>query len=166
MIRWALVVAACAIAAVALIPTTDPSPTLQARRHPTTTSTFDPRGQLLAGASWERPPTTVPSSTTTAPPTSTIPPARADRLRSTSYCLTGGMASGRRTYVGAVAANRYKLGTRLTANPNPWGDPGMVFTVEDRHADGATQLDFAMPGECRRALAWGNTRYVVVTLLD
>lgn len=84
--------------------------------------------------------------------------------RSTSYCLTGGMASGRRVYVGAVAANRYKLGTRLHAWPNPWGDPAMVFTVEDRSAPGATDLDFGMPGQCARARAWG-TRPTTVELL-
>lgn len=66
------------------------------------------------------------------------------------------MASGRRTYVGAVAGNRWAIGTRLRATPNPWGDPGMIFVVEDRHRDGATEIDFAMPGECSRALEWGR----------
>lgn len=123
--------------------------------------------ELIPPMSAVREPSTTTSTTT--PPTTTAPrvaaQSAAPRLRSTSYCLTGGMASGRRTYVGAVAANRYRLGTRLTAWPNPWGDPGMVFTVEDRHKPGATQLDFAMPGECSRALAWGNRRHVVVHVL-
>lgn len=115
--------------------------------------------------------TTAPSTTTTRPsPTfhassSGNPvPSAADgaELRTTAYCLRGRMASGRPTYVGAVAANRYALGTRLTVWPNPWGDPGMIFTVEDRHKPGATELDFAMPGECHRALEWGNRRYATV----
>lgn len=116
--------------------------------------------------------TTLPPTTThTHPPTTTTtvapaPPApRGDRLRSTAYCLTGNMASGKPTYVGAVAANRYPLGTILQVWPNPWGDPNMRFTVEDRHersdSNGyPTQLDFAMPRECDRALEWGNKNFV------
>lgn len=119
----------------------------------------------------------ITTTTTTSAPTTTTrpsPPVRAasagpavaaGSLRSTAYCLTGGMASGRPTYVGAVAANRYALGTRLRAWPNPWGDPAMIFTVEDRHKPGATELDFAMPRECERALAWGNRRFVTVEIV-
>jgi hypothetical protein len=109
-----------------------------------------------------RPTTTTapPAPSTTAAPAPAPPAEGGDRLRSTAYCLTGNMASGRPTYVGAVAANRYRLGTRLHVWPNPWGDPNMIFTVEDRHQDGATELDFAMPRECDRALEWGNRRYV------
>lgn len=127
-------------------------------------------------------PTSTTSTTATTTRTAPTPPASGpDRgektpqgvvvavaeLRSTSYCLTGRMASGRPTYVGAVASNRFPLGTRVRAWPNPWGDSGMVFTVEDRHArsdgDGyPTEFDFAMPGECDRALAWGNRQFVTV----
>lgn len=120
--------------------------------------------------------TTMATTTTTEPPVPVTtalarPPRPADgRFRSTSYCLTGTMASGRRTYVGAVAGNRWPIGTVLTAWPNPWGDPRMEFTVEDRHgkanaAGFPTQIDFAMPGECTRALEWGNRRFVEVTVI-
>lgn len=162
MRSWALVTIVLVLAAAAVLVehADDPSP-LEHRRHDDT--------ELIPPMSAVREPSTTTSTTT--PPTTTsstrrvVAQSAAGRLRSTSYCLTGGMASGRRTYVGAVAANRYRLGTKLTAWPNPWGDPGMVFTVEDRHAPGATQLDFAMPGECRRALAWGNRTYVTVHVL-
>jgi hypothetical protein len=122
----------------------------------------------------QAPPLPVPAPESVAPaasqaPTTTVAPAprtTGARLRSTAYCLTGGMASGRPTYVGAVASNRYRLGTVLTAWPNPWGNPAMRFTVEDRHRDGATELDFSMPSECGRALRWGNRNYVTVRVVD
>jgi len=119
--------------------------------------------------------TAPPTTTTSAPTTSTTaapapPAAGGDRLRSTSYCLTSNMASGRPTYVGAVASNRYKLGTIVTAWPNPWGDPNMRFTVEDRHKEAdsrgyPTQFDFAMPRECDRAIRWGNQNFVNVRIV-
>jgi hypothetical protein len=125
-------------------------------------------------ATWDDhpPPTAPPSTSTSRGPAAGrcasscgagVDPNRVPGvLRSTAYCLTGTMASGRPTYIGAVASNAYALGTRLTVWPNPFDDPGMVFTVEDRHATSdangyPTELDFAIPGECRRALAWGNT---------
>lgn len=113
------------------------------------------------------PSTTSPPATVALIPAAPAPPRQEGRFRSTAYCLTGGMASGRPTYVGAVAGNRWAIGTVLTAWPNPWGDPDMRFTVEDRHedadADGyPTQLDFAMPGECDRATTWGNRHKVTV----
>lgn len=132
------------------------------------------------------PTTTTVAPTTTAPPATTtttaapmttstapvrlIPAAPAPRqpsgsYRSTAYCLRGRMASGRPTYVGAVAGNRWPIGTILTAWPNPWNEPGMEFTVEDRHKPGATEIDFAMPGECDRALRWGNRQHVQVTVI-
>jgi 3D (Asp-Asp-Asp) domain-containing protein len=74
-------------------------------------------------------------------------------LTSTSYCETGLMANGRRTHQGAVAANTWPLGTRLRVSDSPYG-PG-TFTVEDRYGWG-TSLDFAVPGDCARARAWGR----------
>lgn len=102
-------------------------------------------------------------------PTADPPPRTEGRFRSTAYCLTGRMASGRHTYIGAVAGNRWDIGTTLNAWPNPWNDPDMEFTVEDRHqradANGyPTQIDFAMPGQCGRALTWGNRTFVTVTV--
>ena len=74
-------------------------------------------------------------------------------LASTAYCVTGLMANGHRTHQGAVAANRWPLGTRLHVSDSPYG-PG-VFTVEDRYGWG-TSLDFAMPGDCQGAREWGR----------
>lgn len=148
---WLVLIAAIAGAAALIVPgEPDASPS------PATTTTTAPYTSLIPPLRAERQPSTTTSTTT--------PPGA--RLRSTSYCLTSGMASGRRPYVGAVAANRYPIGTRLTASPNPWGNAAMVFVVEDRHQPGATQLDFAMPGECARALRWGNRRFVTVHVLD
>jgi hypothetical protein len=123
---------------------------------PSTTSTTPPTLPLPSSPTS----TTAPSTTTT-----TAAPAPSSELRSTAYCLAGSMASGRPTYVGAVAANRYRIGTVLEAWPNPWGDRSMRFTVEDRHRDGATELDFAMPSKCDRALRWGNRRFVSVRVV-
>lgn len=83
-------------------------------------------------------------------------------LRSTAYCLTSSMANGQHPYIGAVAANRWKIGTRLKVDDSPIG-PG-TFTVTDRHAPGATQLDFAIPGQCDLALRWGRTTVHVEVL--
>lgn len=74
-------------------------------------------------------------------------------LTSTAYCETGLMANGQHTHIGAVAANRWPIGTRLRVSDSPYG-PG-VFLVEDRYGWG-TQLDFATPGDCARARAWGR----------
>lgn len=131
----------------------------------TTTTTSSPTSSTTTAEPVvaQRTPSTPPASV--RHPGETTRTASDARLRSTAYCLTGGMASGRPTYVGAVAANRYPLGTRITATPNPWGDPNMIFTVEDRHKPGATELDFAMPSQCSRALAWGNRRVVAVRVV-
>lgn len=74
-------------------------------------------------------------------------------LSSTAYCETGLMANGHRTHRGAVAANRWPLGTRLHVTDSPYG-PG-IFTVEDRIGWGS-DLDFAMPGDCEGARTWGR----------
>ena len=74
-------------------------------------------------------------------------------LSSTAYCETGLMANGHRTYQGAVAGNRWPLGTRLEVSNSPYG-PG-TFTVADRIGHGS-DLDFAMPGDCDGARTWGR----------
>jgi 3D (Asp-Asp-Asp) domain-containing protein len=78
------------------------------------------------------------------------------------------MANGQRTYVGAVAGVRkgrrgpyFPLGTRVRVSDSPWG-PG-VFTVADRIGHGS-ELDFAVPGNCRGARRWGR-RAVTVTVV-
>lgn len=72
---------------------------------------------------------------------------------STAYCETGLMANGHHTYRGAVAGNRWPLGTRLHVSESPYG-PG-VFTVADRIGH-SSSLDFAMPGDCGGARRWGR----------
>lgn len=74
-------------------------------------------------------------------------------LSSTAYCETGLMANGDHTYRGAVAGNRWKLGTRVHVTDSPYG-PG-IFTVTDRIGHGS-ELDFAMPGDCAGARTWGR----------
>lgn len=83
--------------------------------------------------------------------------AGAVRVSSTAYCLTGTMANGRRTHRGAVAGNRWPLGTRLRVSPSPVGE---VVVVEDRIGHGS-ELDFALPGDCAAARAWGRRTVTV-----
>lgn len=81
-------------------------------------------------------------------------PSRATgTLSSTAYCETGLMANGHHTHRGAVAANRWPLGTRLHVSDSPYG--AGTFTVTDRIGHGS-QLDFAIPGDCPAALRWGR----------
>lgn len=82
-------------------------------------------------------------------------------LNSTAYCETGLMANGHRTYQGAVAGNRWPLGTRLHVSNSPYG-PG-IFTVTDRIGHGS-QLDFAIPGDCTAARTWGRRSIRAVVL--
>jgi hypothetical protein len=82
-----------------------------------------------------------------------LPTGTGTLINSTAYCETGLMANGHRTYRGAVAANRYPLGTRLRVSDSPYG-PG-IFRVADRIGHGS-ELDFAMPGDCGGARAWGR----------
>ena len=79
-------------------------------------------------------------------------------LSSTAYCETGLMANGRHTRRGAVAGNRWPIGTRLRVNDSPYG-PG-TFVVEDRIGHGS-ELDFAIPGDCTAAREWGRRRVIV-----
>ena len=96
-----------------------------------------------------------------APQPAQEPPAPVAEAESTAYCLTGRMASGERAHVGAVASNRYPLGTRLWLDRSPWG--AREFVVRDRIGHGS-ELDIAMPGDCRGAKRWGR-RVVGVTPL-
>lgn len=123
---------------------------------PTTTTTTTRRDVPRETAS---PPTTRRRTVATSPPPTSArapaaPPAGPGRsVSSTAYCLTGTMASGRRTYRRAVAANAWPLGTVLEVSAGPYG-PGR-YTVADRIGHGS-QLDFAMPGDCAGARAWGR----------
>ena len=75
-------------------------------------------------------------------------------LTATAYCYTGSRnAAGDWPHAGTVAANGYPLGTRLLVRG--YG----VFTVEDRSAPGATELDIYMgdsPDCAARAAAFGR----------
>lgn len=67
------------------------------------------------------------------------------------------MANGKPARRGAVAmgtrANPWPpLGTRLRVHPSPVGE---LVTVEDRIGHGS-ELDFALPGDCAAAIAWGR----------
>jgi hypothetical protein len=115
-----------------------------------------------------RPPTTRASRARPggggAVPPAAVQPAPAGGgvvVSSTAYCLTGHMANGRPARRGAVAANRWPLGTRLRVSPSPVGE---IVTVEDRIGHGS-QLDFALPGDCGAARAWGR-RAVTVEVLS
>ena len=107
-----------------------------------------------APAALETPHPVVPkASRSRAPFTGLTARTGGGTLSSTAYCETGLMANGQRAYRGAVAANHVPLGTRLHVSDSPYG-PGW-FTVADRYGHG-TQLDFAMPGDCTGARAWGR----------
>lgn len=108
-------------------------------------------------------------TTTTAPPvpspsageTRRVAPGPGGGVSSTAYCLTGNMANGSPARRGAVAANRWPIGTRLRVSPSPVGE---IVTVEDRIGSGS-ELDFALPGDCAGARAWGR-RAVTVEVLS
>lgn len=77
---------------------------------------------------------------------------------STSYCETGRMYNGERTYFGAVAMAE-PIGSRWRALSGPFA--GTIFTVADRYAVnargiGSTQFDIAMPGDCEGAKRYGR----------
>lgn len=105
------------------------------------------------------------------------PAADAHRARgnSTAYCLTGRMANGLATaagqvaaraagYLGTVATPRpgragsWALGTVLTTSAGPYGAGQYLVTDRIGHS---SQLDYAMPGDCRGARQWGR-RHVSV----
>lgn len=107
--------------------------------------------------------TAVGRSSTAAPPTSSssspVPPAAARISTASSVVREDAPASSRpqRAHRGAVAANRWPLGTRLRVAPSPVGG---IVTVEDRIGYGS-ELDFAMPGDCAAARAWGRRAVTV-----
>lgn len=74
-------------------------------------------------------------------------------VHSTAYCLTGTMASGRRTYYGAAAMNAVPLGARYRVLSGPAA--GRTLTVEDRIGSGS-QFDIAYPGDCAAARQYGR----------
>lgn len=75
-------------------------------------------------------------------------------LSSTAYCLTGTMADGTRVDAyppfTVAAGNRWALGTRLRVV-----ELGITVTIRDRIGYGS-DLDFAIPGDCHRAEAYGR----------
>jgi hypothetical protein len=80
-------------------------------------------------------------------------PAGLRRVSSTAYCLTGTMASGRRTYWGAAAMNGTPLGSTYQVLDGPRA--GETFVIEDRIGYGST-FDIAYPGDCRGAYNYGR----------
>ncbi|MEX2586421.1 MAG: hypothetical protein WD602_00295 [Actinomycetota bacterium] len=101
---------------------------------------------------------TPPRSQTTQPAQPAAPAPRtasgpSRTVHSTAYCLTGQMASGRRTYTGAAAMNGVPLGARYRVLSGPAA--GRVFTIEDRIGWGS-QFDIAYPGNCGAARQYGS----------
>lgn len=76
---------------------------------------------------------------------------------STAYCLNGQMADGSQTRAGSVAANNYRLGTKLTISPSPSGR--RFFVVRDRIGYGS-QLDIWTPS-CSQARQWGRRQVTI-----
>lgn len=101
--------------------------------------------------------TTAIAALTAPPPKALAPPAERKSVVSTSYCETGQMANGERTYFGAVAMAG-RIGSRWRALTGPFA--GVVFTVADRYGHG-TQFDIALPGQCARARIYGLRRIVI-----
>jgi hypothetical protein len=100
---------------------------------------------------------------TSPPPKAPPPPPERKSVVSTSYCETGQMANGERTYFGAVAMAE-RIGSRWRALTGPFA--GVVFTVADRYrvnakGVGSTQFDVALPGQCARARIYGLRRIVI-----
>jgi 3D (Asp-Asp-Asp) domain-containing protein len=104
-------------------------------------------------AAGERPESTTTTTTTSEAPVTTSTAEKSALVESTAYCLTGFMADGHRTRRGAVAANRWPIGTRLQVDRSP--GVGSIVTVEDRIGYGS-DLDFALPGDCASATLWGR----------
>jgi 3D (Asp-Asp-Asp) domain-containing protein len=74
------------------------------------------------------------------------------QIQSTAYCLRSRMANGQRPYVGVVAMNGVRLGTRIWVSRSPYG--ARSFAVKDRIGWGS-QLDFWVPS-CALARRWGR----------
>lgn len=101
--------------------------------------------------------TTAIAALTAPAPKAPSPPAERKSVVSTSYCETGRMYNGQRTYFGAVAMAA-RIGSRWRALTGPFA--GVVFTVADRYGHG-TQFDIALPGQCARARIYGLRRIVI-----
>lgn len=84
--------------------------------------------------------------------------ARTMYVSSTAYCLQGRTANGGHGYIGSVAFDYARLGTRIHVSRSPSGL--RWHRVNDR-TDGRTGLDF-WTSSCWLARAWGR-RSVKVT---
>lgn len=78
--------------------------------------------------------------------------ARSMYVTSTAYCLQSRTATGGHGFVGSVAFDYARLGTRIHVSQSPTGV--RMHTVNDR-TDGRTGLDFWVPS-CAQARAWGR----------
>jgi hypothetical protein len=101
--------------------------------------------------------TTAAAALTAPPPQAPSPSVERKSVVSTSYCETGKMANGQRTYFGAVAMAG-RIGSRWRALTGPFA--GVVFTVGDRYG-AHTEFDIALPGQCARARLYGRQRIVI-----
>lgn len=86
--------------------------------------------------------TTAVAALTAPPPKAPAPPAERKSVVSTSYCETGQMANGERTYFGAVAMAG-RIGSRWRALTGPFA--GVVFTVADRYGHGTPSSTSPFP---------------------
>lgn len=100
-------------------------------------------------------------------------PAHAAAGNSTAYCLVGRggwVHTAQRTardagHLGVVAvprpgrAGHLPMGVVVSVSAGPYG--AGTYVVADRIGWGS-QLDFAMPGDCRGARRWGRRQVVVV----
>ncbi len=86
-----------------------------------------------------------------------VTPPQVESVNSTSYCQAGIMASGRETFDGAVAGNRWPLGTWLFVLSG--SHKGETVQVLDRIGWGS-QLDF-FTRSCKRAWQYGRQQIKV-----
>lgn len=165
-----LIGAACAPASHDAERVTAVAPSSSVATTSTTSSSTSAPATSNIGTAWSVVRESAPASSRHLPQRSTTParptpttrasrsePGRGVVVESTAYCLTGTMANGQRAHRGAVAANRWPLGTRLRVTPSPVGE---LVTVEDRIGHGS-ELDFAMPGDCAAARQWGRRAVTV-----
>lgn len=139
-----------ALAAACASPTTVAAPALEEGAGAATSSPTAPVTRVA--------PRVSPSVASRSRPFTGLTASAPGRLSSTAYCETGLMANGQRTRRYVAAGNRWPLGTVLHVSDSPYG-PG-DFTVLDRIGHGS-DLDFAMPGDCAGARAWGRRTVTV-----